>query len=366
MIVKFGPNLNLSVKSALNYATFLLGDKVSQHEIHSYDEDECTLLTHFESGEYLIEDNLSVFLEKTKNVHACDHMLLVEYYGWFKSDSFETIQKFFERAEEYTKNQVNNNKNKDKIKVLTYDYKWECDNIINKKTFASIHLPPKVLSDFLYDIKTFLSEETKKRYEELELNPCRIYGLYGPPGTGKTTLIHTIASHYSMNIATLSFDNHMNDRAFKMSLKKIPKDTILCLEDIDALFREDRKSEESFITFSGIINALDGVSKIKNLIIFMTTNHINKLDPALKRRIDYFIKFDFCVKSQVKDMFDRFLGQEDFELFWKHCAPLKVTPSILQKFFTSNLHKKLDEYVGNLKEFVEGEHGIEKSLDMYT
>ncbi len=98
----------------------------------------------------------------------------------------------------------------------------------------------------------------------------------------------------------------------------------------------------------------------------MTTNHINKLDPALKRRIDYFIKFDFCVKSQVKDMFDRFLGQEDFELFWKHCAPLKVTPSILQKFFTSNLHKKLDEYVGNLKEFVEGEHGIEKSLDMYT
>jgi hypothetical protein len=364
--INFGPHLNHQLKSALHYATVLLGDKVRSHELHTYDEDDCTLFTHMDAGEYTIEGDLCVFLEKTRKVHAGAHELFTEYYGWFRADSIETIQNFFERADEYTNNKVNNKKIKDKIKVLAYDYQWECDTVINKKTFSSIHLPPKVLNDFLDDVKTFFSEETKKRYEELELNPCRIYGLYGPPGTGKTTLIHTIASHYSMNIATLSFDQNMTDRSFKSSLKKLPKNTILCLEDVDALFREDRKSEESYITFSGIINALDGLSKIRDVVMFMTTNHINKLDPALKRRIDYFIKFDFCVKSQVKEMFDRFVGNEHFDLFWSHCSNLKVTPSILQKFFTTNLHKKFDEYVGNLKEFVEGEHGLETTLTMYT
>jgi chaperone BCS1 len=216
------------------------------------------------------------------------------------------------------------------------------------------------------DIQTFLSPETKKRYEDLELTPSRTYALYGPPGTGKTTLIHTTASYLSMNIATISFDNQMNDRTFKNALKKLPINTVLCLEDIDALFREDRKSEDSFITFSGIINALDGICKIKNLIIFVTTNHLPKLDPALKRRIDYFVKFDFCTKEQVNDMFKRFLPCENFELFWKECSKLKLTPSILQKFFIVNMNKKFEDYAGDIKEFVEGEHGLEKTLDMYT
>jgi chaperone BCS1 len=287
-------------------------------------------------------------------------------YGYFEAETLETIQKFFETATEYTRNMVSTNKTKDKVKVLNFDYRWECDCLVNKKSFNSIHLPTKILNDFKSDIENFLSSETKKRYEELELTPSRIYALYGPPGTGKTTLIHTTASHYSMNIATLSFDNQMNDRTFRMALKKIPVNTILCLEDIDCLFREDRKSAESYITFSGIINALDGICKIKNVIIFLTTNHLPKLDPALKRRIDYFIKFDFCTKEQVKEMFTRFLPNNDFDMFWSKCSKLKVTPSILQKFFICNLHKKFEDYYSKIKDFTESEYGLEKLPDMYT
>jgi chaperone BCS1 len=215
-------------------------------------------------------------------------------------------------------------------------------------------------------MENFLSDATKKRYEELELTPSRIYGLYGPPGTGKTTLIHTTASFYSMNIATLSFDSEMNDRTFKAALKKIPPGTVLCLEDIDALFREDRKSTESCVTFSGVINTLDGVMKLKNLIIFVTTNHLDRLDPALKRRIDYFVKFDFCTKEQIQEMFKRFLPGENFETFWVPCKKLKLTPSILQKFFVIHMGKKFEDYYSEIKDFVESEHGLEKLPDMYT
>jgi hypothetical protein len=90
------------------------------------------------------------------------------------------------------------------------------------------------------------------------------------------------------------------------------------------------------------------------------------LDPALKRRVDYFVKFDFCTKEQVNEMFKRFLPNENFETFWKECSKLKLTPSILQKFFIVNLNKKFEDYSGTIKEFVEGEHGLEKTLDMYT
>ncbi len=115
-----------------------------------------------------------------------------------------------------------------------------------------------------------------------------------------------------------------------------------------------------------MLNALDGLCKMKNTIIFMTTNHLNKLDPALKRRIDYFVKFDFCTKEQVKDMFNRFLPNESFDLFWGQCAKLKLTPSILQKFFMCNMHKKFEDYYKTIGDFAQSEHGLEKTPDMYT
>jgi mitochondrial chaperone BCS1 len=37
------------------------------------------------------------------------------------------------------------------------------------------------------------------------------------------------------------------------------------------------------ISFSGLLNALDGVRSQEGRIVFMTTNHKEKLDPALLR-----------------------------------------------------------------------------------
>jgi hypothetical protein len=365
MRVHFGPEIPIHVKQALYYATFMVSDLVHDRFIGRYDEDDNNLFTYLLDGVIEVE-NVKVEIHRTDKVHSTDHSLTAEVYGYFESDSIENIQVFFEKAETHTKNTVSSNRSIDKIKILKFEYGWECDCHVKKKTYASIHLPTKVLNDFRGDIENFLSDATKKRYEELELTPSRIYGLYGPPGTGKTTLIHTTASHYSMNIATLSFDFDMNDRTFKSALKKIPMHTILCLEDIDSLFKEDRKASESGITFSGIINALDGVCKLKNVIVFVTTNHLARLDPALKRRIDYFVKFDFCTKEQVSDMFRRFVPNENFETFWAQCKKLKLTPSILQKFFVIHMNKKFEEYVSNIKDFVESEHGLEKLPDMYT
>jgi chaperone BCS1 len=47
----------------------------------------------------------------------------------------------------------------------------------------------------------------------------------------------------------------------------------------------DQPSREyqSHVTFSGLLNVLDGVASTEERILFMTTNHIERLDPALIR-----------------------------------------------------------------------------------
>lgn len=63
------------------------------------------------------------------------------------------------------------------------------------------------------------------------------------------------------------------------------------------------------VTFSGLLNCLDGVASTEARILFMTTNYLERLDPALVRpgRVDvkeYIgIKFFFILKNEKKIRF---------------------------------------------------------------
>jgi SpoVK/Ycf46/Vps4 family AAA+-type ATPase len=162
-----------------------------------------------------------------------------------------------------------------------------------------------------------------------------------------------------MSIGAFTVDSKTTDRDLKMCIKRLPSKTILVIEDIDSLF-VNRKAATSELTYSGVLNAIDGVNRITDTIIFVTTNHIDQIDSAFKRRIDYFVKFDFCTKEQVKDIFQRFNPDLDFASVWDVCKNIKVTPSILQKFLIRELP------LSELSEFAKGEHGLESLPDMYT
>ena len=78
----------------------------------------------------------------------------------------------------------------------------------------------------------------------------------------------------------------MHDDKLQSKLGEIPPRSIVIFEDIDSIFigRENVSSKaKKQVTFSGFLNALDGVRSKEGMIVFMTTNHIEKLDPALIR-----------------------------------------------------------------------------------
>lgn len=66
------------------------------------------------------------------------------------------------------------------------------------------------------------------------------------------------------------------------------------------------------LTFSGLLNALDGLAVSKNRIIFMTTNHIEKLDKALIRpgRCDKRIYIGNPSKETIRRLYQQFFPRD--------------------------------------------------------
>jgi chaperone BCS1 len=75
-------------------------------------------------------------------------------------------------------------------------------------------------------------------------------------------------------------------------------------------FNPDRSSRyKTSVTFSGLLNALDGVAaSTSQRILFMTTNHVERLDPALIRpgRVDIKELIGDTTPFQAAELFHRF------------------------------------------------------------
>jgi len=67
------------------------------------------------------------------------------------------------------------------------------------------------------------------------------------------------------------------------------------------------------VTFSGLLNALDGVAAGEERVLFMTTNHIERLDPALIRpgRVDVIHRIGAATPAQLRRMFLKFFVGEE-------------------------------------------------------
>lgn len=110
----------------------------------------------------------------------------------------------------------------------------------------------------------------------------------------------------------------MTDDRLNHALSIVPEQSIIILEDIDRAFHtlpEEHPAGIGFssrVTFSGLLNALDGIAATERRIIFMTTNHIERLDPALIRpgRVDLKVFIGDADKEQIRKMFVRFYGEQ--------------------------------------------------------
>ena len=144
------------------------------------------------------------------------------------------------------------------------------------------------------------------------------------------------------------------------------------MEDIDVLFKERKEHDthKNALTFSGLINALDGISAPQNSIIFMTSNYKCNLDKALIRpgRIDLSVNFTYANKEQVSRMYKSFFPDtpDYFNGFYGEIKYLKFTTALLQQFMFEFIELGAKTMVENIDKFkkyvvdykIDGDHII--------
>ena len=244
----------------------------------------------------------------------------------------------------------------------------------------SIYLPKKQKENIITDMEKFLSPAIRARYMKLGINHKRVYLLEGIPGSGKTSLITALASKFNFNIAIVSFVPKMTDVDLLRLLRSLnetyeddqsspenkshKKQTIMIFEDIDCIFKERKTQDESKnnITFSGLLNALDGITSNENLICFITTNYKSHLDSALIRpgRIDYIMQFDYSTKEQILDIFRDFTSCQDsdkIQEFYNACTRLQI------KICTALLQQYLMQYIDQPDEAISNIENMKKMFD---
>lgn len=259
---------------------------------------------------------------------------------------------------------LGNKKSSNKIACYVFDKMWLLMNRRVKRPIDTVYLKKNMLNDILKDINNFLDPKTETLYHALGRPYKRNYMLEGYAGTGKTTLIYAIASTLDMSVSILNFNTYVDDNVFIKAMQRLPDNSILVLEDVDCLFEERKKNEDqrSMITFSGLLNILDGLMHKNRLITFMTTNFKNKLDNALIRpgRIDKIYHFGYMSVDQIKKMCEKYIVtiQETIdddnknEIIEKFIVKVnessfKLTPAILQEYLFSTLSSENKNIITN-------------------
>jgi chaperone BCS1 len=182
--------------------------------------------------------------------------------------------------------------------------------------------------------------EIEKLYREYQIPYKKGILFYGPPGTGKTSLVKALAFEYQLPLYIIDVnDDEINDDSIVTILNGLGNSglKLLLFEDIDTAFADKEKvrnetklslhhNEEhenkdndsknkqiikkKFLTYSGLLNALDGVmSNQSGVITIMTTNYIERLGPAFLRpgRIDVKFQLKECNDEQIEQMTKTFL-----------------------------------------------------------
>jgi chaperone BCS1 len=209
--------------------------------------------------------------------------------------------------------------------LYLYDDGWDYVEGYSPRALASVVLQAGEKEHLLQDVAQF--RRSKARYEQLGVPYHRGYLFYGPPGTGKTSLVSALAAHFGLSIYVINLAE-FNDRSLMRAVNQVPANSVLLFEDMDCMRGSQSRDARDLgpangemtprtkenppavngVNLSGLLNVLDGVHAPSGVIFVMTTNHVEKLDPALLRpgRIDYKLYMGKASDQQKVELYRMF------------------------------------------------------------
>ncbi|XP_042403050.1 AAA-ATPase At3g50940-like [Zingiber officinale] len=201
---------------------------------------------------------------------------------------------------------------------------WSPVPFSHPSTFDTLAIDPALRDDIRRDLLRFVGR--RDYYARVGRSWKRGYLLHGPPGTGKTSLIAAIANLLEFDVYDLELTAVHSNTALRRLLASTTPKSVVVIEDADcSLDLTDRKKKKknkqdeknaktgeaeeeptpasdrsgfSTVSLSGVLNFVDGLwsSSVGERLMILTTNHPERLDPAMLRpgRMDRKIHLSYC------------------------------------------------------------------------
>ena len=177
---------------------------------------------------------------------------------------------------------------------------------------------PEVKDTLWNDVITF--QKAMPKLKELGLANSRGIILAGPPGTGKTMIAKWLAAHSDITCILISAEMITGrqdiKKCYELARKVSP--TLLIIEDIDTAGALDRRASDHPL-LGEFLQSMDGVVPNHGVITVATTNHSNKIDPAIADRPG---RFDRIVEVGLPDK------EQRFHILHHHLKPMNVAPTV--------------------------------------
>ena len=312
-----------------------------------------------------------------------------------KNCHIDILEKYLDNlVQEYEKHLLEQNKNK----IYHFVYQQREDN------YVEIKFSQKLLSNF--------ENENEKNYETFDtlwsdnkeilktsvnrLNDIEYYKrtgnkrkvsfvFHGPYGCGKTSHVSALANYCKRHIIEIPLSRIKTNAEFEEILNltyinevKIKNDEIIILfDEIDQLIKSidnDEKDNvyvklnninETSLTHESptktddklniefVLSRLDGVGNYNGLIIIGTTNHMNKLPPALCRygRLTP-LYFGYCSNKNIKDMIEFYhhVNLTDEQIKNLPNEEKQIAPCMM-KYYIELYENKLDDLLKFLSSY---------------
>ena len=236
----------------------------------------------------------------------------------------------------------------------------------DKKPFQYLYLQKsqkELLESYLSNFKN-----NRDLYEKMGIPYKGGIMLSGEPGCGKTSCILASGTFLNKDIFYLDLGRIKTNHELKLCIDYVKtnsqKGGIIIFEDIDIMsdivkcrtigtdnttedtITKSIQSQHDKLSLSFLLNILDGTMSPENIIFIITTNHKEKLDPALIRpgRMDIDIKIEKCCKYQLEqiyfDLYGKNLKEETINKFKEFTF---MTAEVILHLFHNIYNKNINE-----------------------